>query len=463
MKKRLIWKLILKNSNGMDRKMTKMKKTLIQVLFLFSFCELANAQASSLSLEDAIALGLKNNYSIQIAGNDSKIATNNNTLGNAGFLPTINASGGIKQTINSTKTVDKSDVSIQSDNQQTGTTNMGVTLDWTIFNGLGMFIKKDKLGSLQTLQQTVLRATIENTISEIVVAYFAVVQLKNGLQVLQNAIDFSNSRYDLTRKKLQIGSTSELAFLKSSTDLNADSAAFLRQKVALINAKSKLNTLMVLKADQDFEVSSSIQIDKVLDYNNLNEILSVANSQISIAKQSAEISLLDYRLTHAPKYPQLGFFTDYNWSKSAYNYGSNSSVQNSGPVVGLNLSIPVFDGFNKRRISQNASIEAESVRLEYEQVLRNTVAMLWQVNNEYRNNLKLVKLETANLEVARHTAKISFERFRVGEMSDYELRQIQLSELEAENSLIIAQFQAKKSETELLRLTGKLIESSPGK
>ena len=48
-------------------------------------------------------------------------------------------------------------------------------------------------------------------------------------------------------------------------------------------------------------------------------------------------------------------------------------------------------------------------------------------------------------------------------MSDYELRQIQLSELEAENSLIVAQFQAKKSETELLRLSGKLIESKTNK
>ena len=118
-------------------------------------------------------------------------------------------------------------------------------------------------------------------------------------------------------------------------------------------------------------------------------------------------------------------------------------------------------GFNKKRLSGNALIESESSKLEYEKVLRNTEAMLWQVNNEYKNNLKLVILETANLEVAKHTAKISFERFRVGEMSDYELRQIQLSELEAENSLIVAQFQAKKSETELLRLSGKLIETKP--
>jgi hypothetical protein len=35
--------------------------------------------------------------------------------------------------------------------------------------------------------------------------------------------------------------------------------------------------------------------------------------------------------------------------------------------------------------------------------------------------------------------------------------------MEAENSLLVAQFQAKKSETELLRLSGKLIESKPAK
>jgi len=91
--------------------------------------------------------------------------------------------------------------------------------------------------------------------------------------------------------------------------------------------------------------------------------------------------------------------------------------------------------------------------------LKITEAQLWETFVQYQSNLKLVTLETANLEVARHTTKISFERFRVGEMSDYELRDIQLSELEAENSLLVAQFQAKKSEIELLRLSGKLIES----
>ena len=308
-----------------------------------------------------------------------------------------------------------------------------------------------------------MRATIENTVSEIIIDYFLVVELKNSIQVLQNAIDFSNSRYELTRKKLQIGTTSELSFLKSSTDLNADSAAFLRQKVALSNAKSKLSTLLVLGTGSDLEVSSAIQFDKILDYNSLKESLPASNSQISLAKQATDLALLDYRLTHAPKYPQVNFFTDYNLTSSKYNYGSSSTVRNMGPLVGFNVTVPVFDGFNKKRISANARIEAESTKLEYQQVLKNAEAQLWQVNNDYLNYLKLVTLETANLEVARQTTKISFERFRVGEMSDYELRQIQLSELEAENSLISAQFQAKKAETELLRLSGNLIKSNQSK
>jgi outer membrane protein TolC len=440
-----------------------MIKTPIKTFVLLFVCFLAKGQSGSLSLQDAIDIGLKNNFSIQIATNDAQIAINNNTVGNAGFLPGINVNGGLKENISSVRSTDKSGVTNENTGQKTGSGSLGASLDWTLFNGFGMFIRKEKLGSLQSLQQTALRATVENVVSEIVVAYFTVVQLKNSLQVLQNAIDFSNKRYDLTRKKLQIGSTSELAFLKSSTDLNADSAAFLRQKVTLANAKSKLSTILVLDAEKDLDVSSPIEFNQIMDFTQIKQSLREVNSQISLARQSVELALLDYRLTNSPKYPQIDFFTDYNFSTSTYNWGSTDKSRTAGPVFGLTLSLPVFDGFNKRRISGNAKIEAESTKLEFERILKSTEATIWQIYNEYQNNLKLVKLETANLQVARHTSKISFERFRVGEMSDYELRNIQLSELEAENSLIIAQFQAKKSETELLRLSGKLIETDKSK
>jgi len=389
-----------------------MKKFQIATTILIFFGFVSKGQPGSMSLEEAVAIGLKNNYSILIAGNDTKIAGNNNTAGNAGFMPSVNLNGGLRQSINATKTEDQSGVESESSDLQTKTMTMGASLDWTLFNGFGMFIKRERLGSLEVFQRTAERATIENTVSEIITAYFAVVQLNNSIQVMQNAIDFSRSRYELTRKKLDIGTTSELAFMKSSADLNADSAAFLRQNAALVNAKTRLNTLLVLETSADVKVSSPIQFDQILDYNLLKEGLTNVNSQVSLAKQSADLALIDYRLTHAPKYPQLDFFTDYNYTRSNYNWGSTAKNFTNGPVFGLNLSIPVFDGFNKRRVSGNAKIEAESTKLAYEQTRKRMEGLLWQYFNDYKNNLKLVALETANRVSARPTTKVPLEQWQ---------------------------------------------------
>lgn len=121
----------------------------IQILAGFLFCCFvsARAQSGTLSLEEAITIGLKNNFSIQIAKNDLQVAVNNNSLGNAGFLPTLNLSGGAKQSVNGNKSEDQSGVSTESKNQRTITANAAVALDWTLFDGFGMFIKKEKLSS----------------------------------------------------------------------------------------------------------------------------------------------------------------------------------------------------------------------------------------------------------------------------------------------------------------------------
>jgi len=93
-----------------------------------------------------------------------------------------------------------------------------------------------------------------------------------------------------------------------------------------------------------------------------------------------------------------------------------------------------------------------------QQVTQQMETMIYQLYNDYQNNLKLVKFETENLKITQQNTYIAFEKYRLGELSDIDLRQIQLKQLEADNSLLLAQFQAKQIETELLRLSGKLIE-----
>ena len=71
----------------------------------------------------------------------------------------------------------------------------------------------------------------------------------------------------------------------------------------------------------------------------------------------------------------------------------------------------------------------------------------------------MVKFEADNLKISRRNTFIAFEKYRLGELSDIDLRQMQIMQLEAENSLLLAKFQAKQIETELLRISGKILSN----
>src|SRR5690606_8455699 len=56
-----------------------------------------------LTLEEAIAIGLQNNYDIIISKNDVRIASNNNSIIMAGFLPTASLNATQNNSINNTR------------------------------------------------------------------------------------------------------------------------------------------------------------------------------------------------------------------------------------------------------------------------------------------------------------------------------------------------------------------------
>lgn len=276
-------------------------------------------------MEDAVATGLSNNFSIRIIKNDNEIARNNNSIGNAGFLPKLGVNGSVSGNAISSETKYTNGEVLKSDNDKTSLVTIGASLDWLLFDGFKLFIQKDKLSLLQKQGETAAKVTVENVLSEIIVTYYSIIQNKNRLKVLQDAINFSNRRRELVMRKYQIGSASELGYLQSIIDLNANSAAFLRQQVTLKNAKADLNNLLVTDVASDYDVSDTITFQQLPDYKTLVASLPVTNMQIELANQNSEIATLNYRITYSPKYPQISFFTDYNYNRSKYDFGNTSS------------------------------------------------------------------------------------------------------------------------------------------
>ena len=121
------------------------------------------AEAQQLfDLKRCIETGLEQNYSIRIIRNEQQISDNNATPGNAGYLPTVDMSGGFSGNINNNRNSPQ-DGSIEKANginSETG--NVGLNVNWTVFDGFGIQAEYSRLKELQRMGELNTRMTIED-------------------------------------------------------------------------------------------------------------------------------------------------------------------------------------------------------------------------------------------------------------------------------------------------------------
>ena len=121
-----------------------------------------------LTTNDAVSMALENNYSIKISKTQIKISESNNTKGNAGMLPTITGSATKNYNVNNTKLKffdDKIPI-INRRGVQNNTSNTGISMVWTLYDGMGMFVARDQLGTLQKMAENNAKLLVSNTIGK---------------------------------------------------------------------------------------------------------------------------------------------------------------------------------------------------------------------------------------------------------------------------------------------------------
>lgn len=431
---------------------------LLGVVLLFPHKLAAQEQ---LSLQDAIRIGLQNNYDIQIAGRQEAIAENNVTRGNAGFLPNVDARGGRTFSENNSRQSFQTGPDRTRNGASSNNLNGSINLNWTIFDGMGMFINYERLKALEKSGALFTRETVQNTLANIFDNYFEVVRQSKKMQAIEDAIAISQARVDIAQAQYEVGVSAKVEILRAQVDFNTDRSELLVQQEALQNAKINLNQLLSRDPNIDFVAIDSIVVDPNLNYGNADAGMLANNPLLSRLKLNQEIASLDIKSVRASRFPVIGVVAAYNFNRSEnepLNEFSPLFNQNRGYNYGLSVSLPLFRGFNTNRLAQNARINLESANLEYKRQQNLLDAALARAYSQYTNRLQLLQLEETNLTLAQENAAIALERYRLGLLTAIELREAQRNQLVAENRLIDIQFQAKAAETELKRISSTLLQ-----
>ncbi len=409
-----------------------------------------------LTLQDAIRLGLENNYSIIISKNDAEIAANNNTIGNAGFLPGVNLTATQNNTITNTVQETFSTGKREISGANNRSLNAGVQLTWTLFDGFSMFASKNMLEIFEEMGETEARIEIENTISDIILNYYGIIQQERLIRVLEDAAALSMERKKIMEAKISLGAGSELQLLQSTVDLNTDSINLISEISAKQKTIADLNRLLARNPEIVFIPSDTISLDDRLFYENLLQKTREQNNALLIARNNVSLTTYALKNTRSQRYPILNLNAAYSYNQLNSETGYLKYNQSNGPSFGLSLSYPLFDGFNVNREIKNAKVELNTMETYLTETDLGLHTDLYKIYNDYITNLKIIDIETVNQEVARENVEVAFEKYRLGSINDIELRETQKKYIDAQYQLLLSQFRAKQAEVELLRISGEL-------
>jgi len=118
-------------------------KNKITLLFLLGFY--TGYAQELLTKENAVNLALENNYGIKIAKNNVKIAENNASILNSGYLPKLTANAGANYNNNNLELTLLDGNSTKTNNAVSKTYNASVGLNYTLFDGFGRAYNYKKL------------------------------------------------------------------------------------------------------------------------------------------------------------------------------------------------------------------------------------------------------------------------------------------------------------------------------
>ena len=430
-------------------------KLMVLLVFLVNAIN-ASAQDTLLTVQDAIKMAVEKNFDVRISKNETDIGVINNSWGMAGALPEVSATA--TKTFGSNNLKQKLSNGTVTEKKGSTTQNFaaGIEVNWQVFDGLKMFATKRKLEALERMGEYAFRKTLNETVFDVITAYYDIVTLKEQLQATEEQISLYHDRLRLAQLKLDIGTGAKYEVLEAEVDLNEQKSNLLALQNAIAVAKVSLSNLMGNRPDSSFMIIDTILVQPLPLLADVQQKVGQQNPDILLANTNLTILQETKNEINANRLPSVTLNGFYNFNKSRNSAGFNLFNQTYGPSGRIGLSVPLFQGGVVKRQLQVANIDIRNQHLRIEQSKQNILAALTNAYINYESALKTIELEKKNLLLASENINIATERYRKLNITAVELRQVQISYNATKYRLYNALNQAKKTEALVALISGEI-------
>jgi outer membrane protein len=435
-----------------------MKKIIIILFFTSPFILFSQ---EDLSLENAIRIGLKQNFDIQLSEKNLKISKVKNNLANAGALPTINISAKKEESVSDQSNNPTSFIQeILKAESMSATANMS----WTLFNGYGIKANKEKLNQIEQLSNGNLTLTIENITQGILLSYYNCIVQKERLDLLQKVVNLSRERLIYQKTKHEIGTSNKLELLQTENALLTDSSNLILQKLNYNNSVKNLNLILGVDLNRKWNLIDTInEKTQLFDFENLKDQTLSDNSNLRNQLINMEIIKQDIILSKSVYQPMVSFNSGASYNTNTYDIGdSGYEGDNTGETLNyyanLTVSLRLYDGGRYKTIVQENLIREEINELELEKIKREVLQQLSINYQRYNSNITIYNLSKKAFSIAETNYLLANDKNNRGVINSFTLRDIEISYLSSGISYLQSAYNLNESYLELMKITGGILQ-----
>ena len=415
----------------------------------------------TLSLDAAVERALQQNPTLRIARGRSAIAEENHTLGNAGLLPYADltlrrsrrpgfGSGGGGGS--------SGDLGGGAGSGSQATTSLSLDANYTLFEGFGRLYAYRRLEERE--DEAGLRAgyEAERVIADVVAQYYELARRQQQVRVFKSAVALAREQLRIARARAEVGLAPELAVRQARIDRNEDRAALAEERAALAEAQATFNQLLDRTDAPGVVAAENLDPGPALALPALTEDALARNRALRAERQALQAARLRIEEAEAEWWPRVGLTAGYNFNDLFVENVGLQTAPPGGFSYGLTATFDVFEGFNRERRIDVASLEARNRTFAIDRIETRLQTALQSAYERYRRARSRVRLALKNLDAARLNVEGALARYRLGTITFVEVREVQNTLTRLRSRLLQAQFDAKRAETDLLLLSGRLLE-----
>jgi outer membrane protein TolC len=322
----------------------------------------------------------------------------------------------------------------------------------SFFLGLDASRKVKKLSELQAQKSK------EDITYDIAQLYYQIQVTEKQKAILQANLNQVERLFNLTQKQFENGFAKKIDVDQLRVNRINLQNQLKNVDLQVEQLKQTLKFLMAMPLDAPIALTDTIdeQAYAVPDVQMFSPDFS-QKTDLAVLDAQADLNQLNEEQFKAGYWPTLNAFANYNYQGQGNSF-SELQWFDFG-AIGLNLSIPIFDGFRKKAQIQQARIEQaqlaetrrmtqQSLRLDYNQGLQ-----------QLQTNINNLQALAENRRVAEEVYRVAQQRFTEGIAPITEVLSAETAMREAQTNYLTTLLQVKLAEIDILNAKGTLLNA----